>query len=332
MNTPRATRRAGLAPLELVLVLPILLFVMALMINMGTAGAWKLRTQINSRQAAWRALEQRTGAKDPHPPNWPQDAALQFSSAAPSPVPFDPYAGHPVVRGPMLADPVTGEFLPVLPNNLNMRPQLRDGFAKIRRPYPLLQSLPGEAKFGRDHVIFDGTRFQYPSMNLPSNTTRRVLGLYPLLLQMRSPDEVDDYHEAAIVVAFDPNESALLPLTGGDPEIYDLTGDRSPNFQPTLLTKNDWRMTRIPQVSTRVPDYCEANPGTVRSAKVNPLLRAIRNVPHSVSDYYIGKYQQVISRLERLDPQPAGAQMLIDQLKAKRDQVQKFKASLPPRQ
>ncbi len=332
MKTPRATHRAGLAPLELVLVLPILLFVMALMVNMGTAGAWKLRTQINSRQAVWRALEQRTGSKDPRPANWPADAALQVSKASASPVPFDPYAGHPVVRGPVLADPLTGEFLPVLPNNLNMRPSLLDGFARIHRQYPLLRSLPGSSAFRRDHVIFDGTRFQYPSMNLASNTTRRVLSLYPLLLTMRSPDEVEAYHEAALAVAFNPNEPALLPLTGGDPEIYDLTGKRSPNFQPALLSKNDWRMTKIPQVSTRVPDYCEANPGTVRSEKVKRLLRTIRNVPHDVSDYYIGAYSSLIRRLENLDPQPPGTQMQIDQLTAKRDQVQKFKSSLPPRQ
>ena len=332
MKTPRATRRAGLAPLELVLVLPILLFVMALMVNMGTAGAWKLRTQINSRQAVWRALEQRTGSKDPHPPNWPADAALQVSQAASSPVSFDPYAAYPVVRGPVLADPLSGEFLPVIPKNLNMRPSLLDGFASINRPYPLLRSLPGSLAFRRDHVIFDGTRFQYPSMNLASNTSPRVPRLYPLLLQMRSPDEVEAYREAALAVAFDPNESALQPLTGGDPEIRDLTGKQSPNFQPALLSKNDWRMTKIPHVSTRVPNYCEADPAIVRKQKVNRLLRAIRKVPHNVSDYYIGQYNSVISRLKNLDPQPPGTQMLIDQLTAKRDQVQKFKSSLPPLQ
>ena len=99
-----------------------------------------------------------------------------------------------------------------------------------------------------------------------------------------------------------------------------------------MLTSRDWRTTRIPQVRTRVPDYCEAEMGTVRSAKVRPLIRAIRNVPHTVSDYYIGRYQRKIRELESLDPKPPGTDGLIRELEDKRNDVQKFKSSLPPRQ
>ena len=331
MKKPRATRR-GLAPLELVLVLPVLLFVMALMINLGTAGAWKIRTQINARQAVWRALEQRSGANDPHPGNWPQGAVMEVTTGDPSPIPFDPYFTEDVVRGPTLTDPATGETLPVRAGYLDFRPDLLDGRARIERPYPLLKRLPGGLDFERDHVIFDGTRFQFPSMGLGSNTSRRVPGLYPLLLESRAAAEAQDYLDAALAVYWDPNGPALTPLTGGDPEILQLTGQRSPNFQPSLLTANDWRMTQIPQVRTRVPNYCEANPLTVRSAKVDPFLRAIRNVPHNLSDYYIGVYQRVIDQLQMLDPRPPGVEALIQELQMKRDQVQTFRASLPPRQ
>jgi hypothetical protein len=332
MKQQRATRRKGLAPLELVLVLPVLLFVMALMINLGTGGAWKLRTQINSRQAAWRALEHRSGQNDPHPGNWPADAVLDNSPASPSPVPFDPFAGHDVVRGPVLADPVTGEFLPVRQGYLDMIPGLLQGTAEITRPYPLLRRLPGTLAFARDHVVFDGTRFQFRSMNLASNTVRRALDLYPLLLELHAPDEVQSYLNAALAVYFDPNETALVPLTGGDPEVFQLVGRRSPNFQPALLTANDWRMTRIPQVRTRVPDYCEADPATVRIERVEPFRRRIHNVPHDLSDYYLGVYQQAIQQLEAIDSQTPAVQMLIAELTVKRDQVRAFRASLPPRQ
>lgn len=333
MKKKRATRRAGLAPLELVLVLPILLFVMALMINLGTGGAWKIRTQINARHAAWRSLEQRSGQGDPHPGNWPADATLQSSVSNSSPVPFDPYAGQAVVRGPVIVDPITGKYLPVRTGYMNLRPNLVDGEAAISRPYPLLQKLPGDLSFRRDHVVFDGTRFQFPSMNLGSNTTRRAPGLYPMYLQSHAPDEAQEYLDAAIAVYADPNKADLRPLTGGDPEVQDLIGQRSPNFQPSLLRGGDWRTTRIPQVRTRVPNYCEADPGTVRSEKVEPLLRAIRNVPHNVADYYLGVYQRVIAQLEAIeDPKPPAVQQQLEALKAKRDQVQKFRASLPPRQ
>lgn len=332
MKNDGATRRKGLAPLELVLVLPLLLFVMALMMNLGTGGAWKLRTQINARHGVWRALEHRSGQNDPHPGNWPDDARLDVSAASPSPVPFDPFNGQAVVRGPVLTDPVTGEFLPIRRGVLDFLPGLLQGSAEISRPYPLLRSLPGALDFARDHVVFDGTRFQYQSMGLPANTERRVLGLYPLLLEMRAPEEVQEYLEAAMAVYFDPNESALLPLTGGDPEVYQLIGQRSPNFQPSLLLLIDWRMTTIPQVRTRVPDYCESNPQTVRTERVERLKRAIHNVPHEISDYYLGVYERVIQQLEQIDPRSPAEQMLLDELTMKRNRVRAFRASLPPRQ
>lgn len=332
MKERGATHRGGLAPLELVLVLPLLLFVMALMMNLGTGGAWKLRTQSNARHAAWRALEHRSGANDPHPGNWPDDATLDVSDASPSPVPFDPFSSQAVVRGPVVVDPVTGQYLPVRTGFLDFLAGLVKGTAEISRPYPLLRSLPGALDFARDHVVFDGTRFQYPSMGLPSNTERRVLGLYPLQMELRAPDEVQAYLDAAMAVYFDPNEFALLPLTGGDPEVYELIGRQSPNFQPSLLLASDWRMTIIPQVRTRVPNYCESNPGTVRGDKVEPFKRAIRNVPHDVSDYYLGVYEQVIQQLERINPRPPAVQQMLDELTVKRDQVRAFRASLPPRQ
>ena len=50
----RARRQArGLATLEMVLCLPFLLFIMALMINFGTAAAWKVRTLVVARNACW---------------------------------------------------------------------------------------------------------------------------------------------------------------------------------------------------------------------------------------------------------------------------------------
>ena len=332
MKQPWATRRKGLAPLELVLVLPILLFVMALMMNLGTGGAWKIRTQANSRHAVWRALEHRSGQNDPHPGNWPADATLDVSSAEPSPIPFDPFRGYDVVRGPMLADPITGQSLPVRTGYLDMIPRVLKGTAEITRPYPLLRRLPGALQFARDHIVFDGTRFQFSSMNLPSNTARRALDLYPLLLELRAPEEVQDYIDAALAVYFDPNELALKPLTGGDPEVLELIGQQSPNFQPPLLTANDWRMTQIPQVRTQIPNYCESNPGTVRSEKVEPFRRAVRNLPHDIADYYLGVYQRVLDQLEAMDPKPPGAEALIAELTQKRNQVRTFRDSLPPRQ
>ena len=54
MNPVQTSRgRRGLAPLELVLALPILLFVMALIVCYGTISAWKVREHSVARLAAW---------------------------------------------------------------------------------------------------------------------------------------------------------------------------------------------------------------------------------------------------------------------------------------
>src|ERR1700741_2840147 len=68
--------RAGLAPLEMTLTLPFLVMMMALMIDFGVVGAWKVRTQANTRYAAWRTVNARTGELNPTPPYWSATATL----------------------------------------------------------------------------------------------------------------------------------------------------------------------------------------------------------------------------------------------------------------
>ena len=61
MSTHSHLRR-GLAMLELVMALPMLLFVMALIIGYGTASAWKVREHSVSRLAVWETRWPRSGA------------------------------------------------------------------------------------------------------------------------------------------------------------------------------------------------------------------------------------------------------------------------------
>ena len=70
----RGSRRRGLAPLELVLSLPILLMVMALMINFGTVACWKVRGLGVSRQCVWGNRWPRSTANFPQPVFWPQSS------------------------------------------------------------------------------------------------------------------------------------------------------------------------------------------------------------------------------------------------------------------
>ncbi|MBI2480878.1 MAG: pilus assembly protein [Planctomycetia bacterium] len=63
-RTTSPRRRRGLAPLEFVLWLPVLLFVMALMVNYGTIATWRVRSEIVSQHAAWRT-------------RWPRNPAMR---------------------------------------------------------------------------------------------------------------------------------------------------------------------------------------------------------------------------------------------------------------
>ena len=58
-------RRRGLAPLELVLCLPVLLMTMALMVSFGAAATWKVRALNGARQGIWRDRSTWNGGGDP---------------------------------------------------------------------------------------------------------------------------------------------------------------------------------------------------------------------------------------------------------------------------
>ena len=102
--------RRGLAPLEFVLSLPLLVMMMALMIDFGVAGAWKIRTQTNARYAGWRTLTSRTGEFNATPPYWPASAPLAARSGTPLPDVSDEWDATtdllcPCARGQQLTAP-----------------------------------------------------------------------------------------------------------------------------------------------------------------------------------------------------------------------------------
>ncbi|MEO2034154.1 MAG: hypothetical protein ABGZ35_18930, partial [Planctomycetaceae bacterium] len=265
MNHPRS----GLAPMELVLYLPIMLFVMALMMLIGTAGAWKVRTHVNARQAVWRSLELRTGQDDPHPGNWPTSATMLTEDGRPPLFDQDPFIQHPVVRGPLLVDQTTGNFLPIRDSTLDMTEGLLSGRARSRRVFPILQPLPPhEFDFSRSHAVFDGSRWQFFTMGMGSNLTRRVLFAYSVDWQARIGQPAANYITAALNMINSPQRDNLPPLTGGDPEVMDLVGRRSPDFRPGIRLDTE-RGTISALWGQRLrPQICEGDPQRIRDDQV----------------------------------------------------------------
>ena len=65
LTTHHSPRARALAPLEMVLSLPILLFIMAVIINFGTLASWKVRGLSAARHAVWSSRWPRSRSTSP---------------------------------------------------------------------------------------------------------------------------------------------------------------------------------------------------------------------------------------------------------------------------
>lgn len=221
---PSRSRR-GFAPLELILSLPLLLMMMAMIIIVGTAGAWKIRTLANSRQAAARALWPRTGDGDPKPASWwPSSAVMSAGPADPAPFDDDPFAPHVVVRGPVVGLQGGGS-LRVDTDLLDISRGLFFGYASIDRDLPLWKQLPWRNRYRRETQVFSGDHWQYQQMGLDGNIQRRVEVLYPDY-NLASASNVGLGRTSAALQALlsNPQRPQLLILDR-DPELRGYYGD-----------------------------------------------------------------------------------------------------------
>jgi len=203
----RAARRRGLSTVEMVLSLPILLFLMGLMINFGTAASWKVRGLSVARHAACSSRWPRTIANQPRPDSWPAAASVAAGTAADASALDDPRADHAVVRGPSL------------PLGTRVRRELLDpargmlaGTSRIERPHTLLKSLGNLALSSRAELLDD--KWQFERTGQPVNLWRRIPALYELA---RAPaGYVRDYARAVAALLHDPLRSDLDPLDRDD--------------------------------------------------------------------------------------------------------------------
>ncbi|MCS7306754.1 MAG: hypothetical protein NZ602_16800 [Thermoguttaceae bacterium] len=199
--------RRGLAPLELALALPLLLMIMALMINFGTAAAWKVRAQVVARHAVWATRWPRDLSDLPRPtvsvevawPDigtgqsrlrtdrwiaWPGSAGMGTAGGPWMASLMDPRIEHPVVRGPLPPANIDPDMysLMTIPNGA------RTGQADIRRDYPLLQRTLGDYQLDARCPLLDNDwRYQRMPWDTEAwywtgwhNEHRRIPVLYDL--------------------------------------------------------------------------------------------------------------------------------------------------------
>ena len=168
----RARRRKGLAPLELTLSLPLLLFTMALMVALGAAATWKVRALVAARNTSWRHRWPRGGPfEELRPLGWPAPGTYNFAGAGNLAQIDSPANYHPVARGPLPQVDVDDRVL-------DLTKGLIEGESHHQRLPPMLASL-GAYRHDVEHLLLDN-KFQYSQMGIPGNNARRMPRIYVL--------------------------------------------------------------------------------------------------------------------------------------------------------
>ena len=292
--------RAGLAPLELTLSLPIMLFVMGLMIIVGTTASWKVRAVTNSRQAVWRTVNPRDGEDDPHSRGWPASARMEAEQGS-TPIDYDPYDAHKVVRGQPLNAP-SGEQLKVRESLFDIQAGLTNGVTDLERPFPVMGNMPPQRiHLYREHPLLAGN-WQFREMELTSNAQRRILFLYPADYGRSLSRYVQRYHEAALAIVQNPLNPILETLDNDD-ELR--------NPVPSGLTYNP------PYGIGRAPDYhvperpprglllnpdrvCSTSRDEVSQTVIGPLVGETQRVPDRLARDFLSMYRRHLAHIDRL--------------------------------
>jgi len=349
-QTSSGTRRRGLSMLELVLWLPLLLFVMALMINFGTVASWRVRELSVARHAVWasrypRGLARHPGGLAEDEPGslikpscwWPDEATMSAGGAGNLAELDDPAFYHPVVRGPLPMGTVVDDEL------LDPTRGLLRGTAHLSRPFPLLGSL-GPYRMDAEELLLD-RQWQHREMHadawddqLWTTRTRRM----PVIYTLPQADAVyiEDFVSAVIAILYAPFHIDLAPLDRDDEFIYysrrfagsgTFPYHGAPDFHPRLRLQNSWPCQ----------SDCDASAEYVKK-KVEELIKQIEGDRYShpripslaerMTDAFIGLYKAVQEELQRqIDAGADNAAALeaeITALETNINTLEQFKASL----
>ncbi|HVW01119.1 MAG TPA: TadE family protein, partial [Planctomycetaceae bacterium] len=238
IETRAGRGRRGLAPLELVLSLPVLLFTMALMINIGVVACWKVRAATAARQGIWRNRSGWNAGGDPNPPEWPAPATLGSTGAANLTSVAGPWnqpaIAHPFARGPVITAPGGGNAYIQVRNKryLEMSEKTSQGTSHIQRSLPLLQTyMRNQGSYNLDvqHPLVD-SRWQFQSMGFGWNHQRRSKGWYNFESEPDWASQQARYLAADQKITSNPQQQFLVPLDR-DPDFLQYTGNY-PDFYP----------------------------------------------------------------------------------------------------
>jgi hypothetical protein len=251
--------------LEMVLALPILLFVMALMVDFGAASSWKIRGLIVARHTAWASRAPRTPAAFPPPIGSVGIAGFALD--------FPDHAQHlddlsalhrPVARGPLpLGNRVDVELL-------NCNRGLRTGRATVEREFPLLSKLGPYRLEPRTEVL--GDPWQFDDMGLADNGQRRIPVIYDLV---KAPASLSAAYFNAARAILNPQLQWALRALDHDDEFLAMGLGTAFDFHPALGA------------------MCTKNHDVVRQA-VEFLKKRIADVPENLARQFREMYERLL--------------------------------------
>lgn len=303
--------RRGLAPLELVLALPMLMAVLALMIVFGNTAYWKVRGLTVTRNAAWSNRWPRAGFDEPTPqPFTPRQYSHRGIANLTKLDP--PELQHEVVRGP-------------LPNGFNVNEKLlnpargmTEGYAEAKIQPPMMSTVPGfqHFKFNLNQELLDD-KFQYPQMGIPANVHRRIPFIYELPKADSSVSQA--WVSAALAVINAPFREDLAPLDR-DEEIFSYYGHHV-DFHPTAarFCSLDLRSAWDNQ-ARRLIDRIKGN----RQSRVSSL-------PERMTNFWISMYRSQLAAAQNgMNPDPVEAEAIQQKLKTLLDFRQRLRNTPTP--
>ena len=316
MHTPSISRY-GLATLELVLAVPLLMMIMALMINYSTAACWKVRTSIMARHAVWTSREGHLGDSIPQPAWWPASGVV--SSDTPGFVSNldDPRQKKRVVRGPLSSGTAVNEDL------LNPSKGLHISKATLVRSFPMLGKL-GTYHLQANSALLDGV-WSYTQMGMTSNEERRIPILYTLA--KASTSFCQAYIQAVQTILHSSLLQLLKPLDEDDEftSYGTLLGwsNMPPDFHPRL---NGFCQLDRELADDRVLDLVNRIHGKVDRDENGNVTQRIPDVAETMTTAFIHLYEQTIAAGKAGDSAVTSGTIL--DLQAKLTTLQQFLRAL----
>ncbi len=211
--TSRSEKRNGLAPLEMVLALPLLMGVMGLLMVFGFVASWKVRSEVVAKDIGWRNRYPRGRNIHQRSEEWPElegenrSLDLHRTDAGNlESVDAQPVVHAQIIRGPISEIVVNSQLL-------DFSKGVTRGVATVNQPSQIMGEI-GRADYRTTNEFVSGS-FSYPTIG-GGNYSRRI----PILWDTQLDDLYDQPGVSDLINAInDLRDPIVLPIDE-DMEFY----------------------------------------------------------------------------------------------------------------